>query len=161
RRLGVNLQDNAFTALGDPEAAQGLADSFAGLNWTKILDRLARRGNPLMFEGGFRGLGYYWVCDPAGDAPDLVFPGPEALARLCPGLLDHAGVNFSAQDILGFLGRRFHPRFDGEVLTDCQKGRPPGARIKHRVKNNWLKMYDKFGWVLRIEAVINDPREFR
>ena len=34
-------------------------------------------------------------------------------------------------------------------------------RIKHRVKNNWLKMYDKFGWVLRIETVINNPREFR
>jgi hypothetical protein len=29
------------------------------------------------------------------------------------------------------------------------------------VKNNWLKMYDKFGWVLRIETVINDPHEFR
>ncbi len=26
---------------------------------------------------------------------------------------------------------------------------------------NWLKMYDKFGWVLRIETVINNPREFR
>jgi hypothetical protein len=47
------------------------------------------------------------------------------------------------------------------VLTDCQKGRAPGARIKHRVKNNWLTMSDKFGWVLRIETVINDPREFR
>src|SRR5262249_51126096 len=45
--------------------------------------------------------------------------------------------------------------------TDCQKGRWPGARIKHRMKNNWLKMDDKFGWVLRIETVINDPREFR
>src|SRR5262249_18214736 len=37
----------------------------------------------------------------------------------------------------------------------------PGARIKHRVKNNWLKMYDKFGQVLRIETVINNPREFK
>ncbi len=60
-----------------------------------------------------------------------------------------------------FLGRRFHPRFDGEVLTHCQKGRWPGARIKHRMKNNWLKMYDKYGLVLRIETVINNPREFR
>ena len=47
------------------------------------------------------------------------------------------------------------------MLTDCQKGRWPGARIKHRMKNNWLKMYDKFGWVLRIETVINNPSEFR
>jgi len=54
-----------------------------------------------------------------------------------------------------------HPRFDGEVLTDLKKGRHPGARIKHRVKNNWLKMYDKFGLILRIETVINQPREFK
>jgi hypothetical protein len=136
RRLGFNLQDNAFTALDDPEAAQELADSFADLNWTKILDRLARRANPLMFERWSRGLRYYWVVDQAEYATDLIFAGREALAGLYPRLLDHAAVNFSAKDILGFLGRRFHPRFDGEVLTDCQKGRPPGARIKHRVKNN-------------------------
>jgi hypothetical protein len=161
RRLGFDLQDNAFTALDDPEAAQALADSFAELKWTKILDRLARRVNPLMFERWFRGLCYYWVVDQAEYATDLIFTGREELAGLYPRLLDHAAVNFSANDILGFLGRRFHPRFDGEVLTDCQKGRHPGARIKHRVKNNWLKMYDKFGRVLRIETVINDPREFR
>ena len=130
-------------------------------NWTKILDRLARQVNPLMNERWFRGLCYYWVVDQAEYATDLIFTGREALAGLYPRLLDHAAVNFSAKDILCFLGRRFHPRFDGEVLTDCQKGRWPGARIKHRVKNNWLKMYDKFGWVLRIETVINDPREFR
>jgi hypothetical protein len=57
--------------------------------------------------------------------------------------------------------RRPQPRFDGEVLTDCKKERWPGARVKHRMKNNWLKMYDKFGLILRIETVINQPREFR
>jgi hypothetical protein len=161
QRLGFNLQDNAFTALDDPQAAQELADSFAKLKWTKILDGLVRRVNPLMYERWFRGLCYYWVVDQAEYATDLIFTSREALAGLYPRLLDHAAVNFSAKDILTFLGRRFHPRFDGEVLTNCQKGRWPGARIKHRMKNNWLKMYDKFGWVLRIETVINDPREFR
>ena len=33
--------------------------------------------------------------------------------------------------------------------------------MKHRMKENWMKMYDKFGCVLRIETVINDPREFK
>ena len=28
-------------------------------------------------------------------------------------------------------------------------------------KGNWMKMYDKFGCVLRIETVINNPREFK
>jgi hypothetical protein len=59
------------------------------------------------------------------------------------------------------LGRRLHPPFDGEVRTLCKKDRIPGTRIKHRMQNNWLKMYDKFGQVLRIETVINQPREFR
>jgi hypothetical protein len=117
--------------------------------------------NPLRNERWFRRLGYYGVVDQAAYATDLIFTSRAALAGLDPRLWDHAAVHFSAKDILSFLGRRFHPRFDGEVLTDCQKGRRPGARIKHRVKNNGLKMYDKFGWVLRIETVINDPREFR
>src|SRR4051794_4576607 len=161
RRLGFNLQDNAFTALDDPQAAQDLADSFVDLNWPKILTRLVRQINPLMNERWFRSFSYYWVVDQAEFATDLIFTSREALAGLYPRLLDYAVVNFSAKDILSFLGRRFHPRFDGEVLTHCQKDRWPGARIKHRMKNNWLKMYDKFGWVLRIETVINNPREFR
>ena len=70
-------------------------------------------------------------------------------------------MHCSAQDVLPFLGRRLHPRCDGEVLTDCKKDRLPGARLKHRVKNNWLKRYDQFGQVLRIETVLNNPREFK
>ena len=70
-------------------------------------------------------------------------------------------MNFGAKDILTFLGRKLHGNFQGEVLTDCKKKREPGARIKHRMKDNWLKMYDKFGQILRVETVINNPREFR
>ena len=81
-----------------------------------------------MRQAWFRGLSYYWVVDQAEFSTDLIFTGREALAGLYPRLLDHAVVNFSAKDILRFLGRRFHPRFDGEVLTHCQKGRWPGAQ---------------------------------
>ena len=161
RRLGFTQQDNAFTALDDPQAAQKLADTFVDQNWRKILNRLVCQANALMRQSWFRSLSYYWVVDQAEFSTDLIFTSREALAGLYPRLLDHAAVNFSAKDILSFLGRRFHPRFDGEVLTHCQKGRWPGARIKHRMKNNWLKMYDKFALVLRIETVINNPREFR
>ena len=105
QKLGFNLQDNAFTALEDPQAAQELADSFVHLNWIKILNRLVRSVNPLMNERWFRSLSYYWVVDQAEYATDLIFTGREALAGLYPRLLDHATVHFSAQDILGFLGR--------------------------------------------------------
>jgi hypothetical protein len=159
--LGFTQRDNAFTALDNPQAAQALADAFVDQDWRKILHRLVRQVNPLMRQAWFRGLSYYWVVDQAEFSTDVIFTSREALAGLYPRLLDHAVVNFSAKDILTFLGRRYHPRFDGEILTQCQKGRWPGARVKHRMKNNWLKMYDKFGLVLRIETVINDPREFR
>ena len=33
--------------------------------------------------------------------------------------------------------------------------RIPGLRAKHRLKFNWIKMYDK-GTVLRVETVINN-----
>jgi fermentation-respiration switch protein FrsA (DUF1100 family) len=33
--------------------------------------------------------------------------------------------------------------------------------MQHRVEENWLKMHDKAGLVLRAEMVINNPQEFR
>src|SRR3954451_12570482 len=159
--IGFVQHDNAFTQLDDPTRAQSLADRFPRLDWVRILDGWARQVNPLLGEPWLRGPGYYWVIDQAEYSTDLLFRSRQDLAELYPRLLDHACLHFSAQDILTFLGRRLHPRFDGEVLTDCKKDRWPGARVKHRVKNNWLKMYDKFGQVLRIETVINNPREFK
>ena len=37
----------------------------------------------------------------------------------------------------------------------------PGRRVKHRMKQDWLKMYDKAGIIVRVETVINAPEEFR
>jgi hypothetical protein len=159
--IGFEQHDNAFTQLEDPAKAQSLADRFPRLGWVKILDRWARQVNPLLGETWLVGQGYYWVLDQAEYSTDVLFKERQALAELYPRLLDHACLHFSAQDILTFLGRRLHPCFNGEVLTDCKTDRLPGARIKHRLKNNWLKMYDKFGCVLRIETVINNPREFK
>jgi hypothetical protein len=161
RRLGFVQHDNAFTQLDHPDQAQQLADRFPHLDWVKILDRWARQINPLLDQVWLRPGNYYWVIDQAEYSTDVLFRDRAALAELYPRLLDHALLHFSAPDILTFLGRRLHPRFDGEVLTDCKKDRLPGARIKHWVKNNWLKMYDKFGQILRIETVINQPREFK
>lgn len=160
-RVGFVQTDNAFTQLDDPALAQRLADGFPQLDWPKILDRWAALVNPLLQEPWLEGRGYRWVIDQAEFSTDLLFSSRQALADLYPRLVEHATLNLSATDILSFLGRRLHPRFDGEVLTDCKTDRLPGTRVKHRVKGNWLKMYDKFGQVLRIETVINQPREFK
>ena len=162
RQLGFVQHDNAFTQLDDPAKAQQLADRFAGLNWVKQLTKWARQVNPHIGQGGWlANTNYYWVTAQAEYATDILFDGRSKLCELFPRLLAHAAVNFSAKDILTFLGRKLHGNFQGEVLTDCKKKRHPGARVKHRVKENWLKMYDKFGLLLRVETVINQPREFR
>jgi hypothetical protein len=160
-RSGFVQCDNAFTELDNPALAQRLADRFAHLPWVRQLNRWLRSINPVLKESWLEGRSYYWVTDQAEYSTDVLFQSSHELAQLYPRLLDHAALQLSAQDILTFLGRRLHHRFDGEVLTSCRKDRQPGARIKHRVKNNWLKMYDKFGLILRIETVINQPREFK
>ena len=161
KRWGCVQHDNAFTQLDDPAAAQRLANRFPKLPWVKVLHRWAQQVNPLLGESWRGRADYYWVIDQAEYSTEVLFSSRAQLAERYPRLLEHALLRFSAQDILTFLGRRLHPCCDGEVLTDCKTDRLPGARIKHRVKNNWLKMYDKFGQVLRIETVINQPREFK
>lgn len=66
----------------------------------------------------------------------------------------------AALGVVTFLGKKLHGNFKGEVITGL-KVRQAGARVKHRIKGNWIKMYDKYGLVLRIETVINQPREFK
>jgi hypothetical protein len=159
KKLGFVQQHNAFTQLDDPAQVQRLADRFTQLNWAKILNRWARQVNPLLNEM-LRGYSVHWVVDQAEFATDLLFTSRAALAGLYRALLDYAVCTFSPKDILGFLGRKWDRRFDGEVHTHYEEDRWFGARIKHRMKTNWLKMYDKFGLILRVETVINAPTEF-
>jgi hypothetical protein len=159
-RVGHQLKDNAFVALHDAAKAQKLSDQFLRLRWPRILDAFAKRVNPL-FHNLLKGLHYNWVIDQAEYATDILFPDQASLQTLYARLLDHATLHFGAKEVLTFLGKKLHGNFQGEVMNECLKQRCPGARVKHRVGGNWLKMYDKFAQVLRIEVVINRPYMFR
>jgi hypothetical protein len=152
--------DNAFVQLADPKVAQRCADRFAKLRWPKILERYARRVNPLL-RAELKGLSHYWVIDQAEYATDVRFADPHALAGLFGRLLAFALLTFSPKKIFCYLGRKWHERFDGEVQTHYKSVREPGACLKHFMKRNWLKMYDKLALLLRVETVINQPGEFK
>ena len=157
--MGFVLKHNAFTQLDDPAKTQRQADRFAKLDWTKILTRYGRLVNPLLRKE----LSCYrvrWFVDQAEYATDLLFKSPSALSGLYQKLLQFATLTFTPKDILGFLGRKWDRRFDGDVQTEVKTDRLLGTRIKHRMTRNWLKMYDKFGLILRVETVINRPKEF-
>ncbi len=157
-QIGYRQRDNAFLHIDDFPRAQELANQLRGKKWQRFLDALARRVNPLL--GDFlHGCAYNWVTDQAEFATDVVLKDPAALHGLYRNLLAHALLQFSAEDILSFLGKKLDGRFQGELTGDLKK-RQQGFRIKHRYDGNWIKMYDKFAHILRIELVINRPRRF-
>jgi hypothetical protein len=162
KKKGIRFQqnDNAFVDLSDPATAQRSADRFIRLRWPKILERYAHRVNPLL-DQELRGASHYWVTDQAEYATDIRFRDRGQLALVFRWLLEFALVTFSPQKIFSYLGRKWHERFDGEVQTRYRSVREPGACIKHFMKGNWLKMYDKLGQLIRVETVINQPGEFK
>ena len=93
-------------------------------------------------------------------ATDVMFRSSGSLAELYPLLLRHAMFQFGSEEVLRFLQRGTNKRFAGEVSSNLQR-RLEGIRVKHRVEENSIKMYDKQGSVLRIETTINNPRRFK
>ncbi len=150
--------DNCFTWIEDVEKAQELSDDFNRLKWENILPRFAKYVLP--FSTNEFNPDYYWVVDQAEYATDIMFKNPADLDALYEKLLEHSIQCFGAKDVLTFLGKKFDGRFTGDQINSMKK-RYPGARVKHWIKKNWMKMYNKFGSVLRVETVINDPYSFK
>lgn len=160
RHIGYERDDNTFTRIADLTAAQALCERAARRQWPRVLNAFARRVNsflPCLQQAGFGP--YYWVTDQCEYATDVMFKDRASLLALYPALVELAMQTFSAEDVLRFLGRKLHGNFQGEVTTDLKR-RPEGRRVKHRMKRNALKMYDK-GRNLRVETTINNPREFK
>lgn len=160
KSIAFEQVDNAFVQLRDAAAAQRCANRFAKLAWPKILERYTRQVNPLL-HAELKGLSHYWVVDQAEYATDVCFASAHALAGLFERLLVFALLTFTPKKIFCYLGRKWHEQFNGEVQTHYRSLREPGACIKHFMKRNWLKMYDKLGLLLRVETVINQPGEFK
>jgi len=151
--------ENSFTYIDKIARAQRIADKFSCLKWEKILHTFARKVNPLL-KNLLKGMEYYWVIDQAEYATDVMVKTESWLDDMYLKWQKHSAVCFQAEDIMRFMGRKLHGSFNGLIVTDV-KTRPSVTRIKHKVRGNWIKMYNKNGIVLRVETVINNPSEFR
>jgi hypothetical protein len=160
--IGYERRDNCFTRIDDLPRAQALLDRLGQRPWHRVLKALARRVNPLLDpKAGLDLHGYYWSMRAGEYATDVMFRDADRLSAVYPRLVDHAIQRFSCEDVLRFLGRRTTlTRFQGECCSDVTR-RPEGVRIKHRLEENWIKMYDKQGSLLRIETTMNNPRRFK
>ena len=156
--IAYQRRENCFIAIADIQKAQEMADETAKRNWHKLLDRFSDRFNPLLQQLDIHG--YYWTIREAEYATDIIFKDASYLKKLYKSLVHHAIENFGCEDVMRFLQRRSNIRFKGEVVSDVRK-RVEGTRIRHRVEENSIKMYDKQEYVLRIETTINNPRRFK
>ena len=161
RCSGFRRADNCFTWLGNPKLAQRLMDEQLETDWPGSLTAIARRLNPLHDEIVEPcPMDYYWSAYQTEWATDVIFKNPTALADLYPALVRHAMHHFQSPDVMRFLGRKTSGNFTGELTTSF-KDRPEGVRVKHWVRGNSIKMYDKAGSVLRVETTIAQTRDFK
>lgn len=161
RGIAHERADNCVTRVADVAQAQQLLDELTTCRWAPTLRTLAERVNPWVGRHGTVALRrYYWSLQESEFATDVLFHTAADLRAVYPSLTRHAIDAFQCDDVLRFLGRRMGPRSRGEVTSSYLR-RPEGLRIKHRVEENSIKMYDKAGTVLRVETTINHPRRFR
>ena len=165
--LGYLQRDNCFSWLEDPGQAQRLMDEQLRSDWPALLNGIAHSLNPA-HAAIFAAcpMDYYWSTYQSEWATDILFRNAAQLGRLYPRLVRHGLTTFLSPDVMRFLGRKAPPggglprRLETEVVSDVKR-RTEGVRIKHRVGENSVKMYDKQGSVLRVETTINDVDDFK
>jgi hypothetical protein len=153
--------DNCFTWLGNPEFAQRLMDEQLATDWPQELDAIARAVNPLhqtIFKSS--PMHYYWSAYQTEWATDIMFKDPQTLAEIYPRLVRHAMEHFKSPDVMRFLARKAHGNFTGEITTSF-KDRAEGVRVKHWLRGNSIKMYDKAGSLIRVESTIGNASDFK
>lgn len=162
QRAGMRFSknDNCFPWIEDVEAAQKLMYGLIDVRWQDLLDGLAQQINPALPQilDGFR-VPYYWVCHQTELATDVMFEDPAKLTHLMPSIVRHCMEQLHSDDVFQFLGKKLNGNFEGEVLTKFRR-RAEGECIKFMVNNNWLKLYQKFLSILRIEVTINSAKFF-
>jgi hypothetical protein len=158
-KLRYQREDNCFPWIDDVSGAQALMDQQHRTNWPVLLRPLLKQCHPLHAEIS-RPIerDYYWTAAETEYATDVMFRDRGALARIYPALVHHAVMTFGSEQVLRFMHRSAQIGLQ-EVQSDRRRW-PDGVRVKHWVNKNSLKCYDK-GSVLRVEATINEPRDFR
>ena len=156
-KIGYKRIDNAFVDIEDFDAAQQIADGLHPKRLHRKLDRFARELCPAASEFT---AGYHWSLMQVEYATDVVFRSREGLAPLYDHLVRTAVHAVRAEQVATFLGKKLDPRYLGEVGNNFNT-RIQGTRIRHQMGRVALKMYDKFGYVLRIETVVNDVSFFK
>jgi hypothetical protein len=156
-KIMFTAADNAFVRIDDWQRAQNLADGFSPDVLHHVLDRHAALCCPV--PDAFSQT-YHWSLMRIEYATDLVFRSTATLKPLYEQLARESVLSVKAEQIATFPGRQITPQLAQEIGAQFST-RIEGTRIKHRFGSASIKMYDKFGCVLRVETTTNDVSFFR
>lgn len=157
KRIGYEQLENAFVHIDDFEKAQKLSDKFPLKRLHRLLDRCAKRFCPVISRFG---SGVHWSIMQAEYATDIVFNDRESLTPIYEELVRTLSHAVKPDSIAMFLGKRLDARYQGELGGQFST-RIEGHSIRHYMGKNGIKMYDKFGRILRIETFSNDISFFK
>jgi len=159
RRRGVacTLADNAFVEIADWALAQRLADQMSVQDLHQAMDRAVAAYCPV---AGTLETAYHWSLMQVEYATDLVFARREDLQPVYETLVRTAIHAVKPDRVATFLGHRLTGATTAELGTDFTT-RVEGTCIKHYFGPAAIKLYDKFGRVLRIETTANDVTFFK
>lgn len=156
QKIHYKMLDNAFVDIDDFEEAQKIADRFSPEQLHMILDDLAQTYCPFLKE--FR-LSYHWSIMQAEYATDIVFDKQSYLQGMYDIIARTAIHTVKPENIATFLGKKLHGNYQ-DAMGNRFNTRIEGTRIKHVMGPSWIKLYDKFGIILRIETTTCDVSFF-
>src|SRR4051812_42917138 len=159
RKQGIEyrLIDNVFVEIADWPRAQRIANGWAAKRMHRKLDEFARGYCPVYRDFA---TGYHWSADQCEYATDIVFRQQADLQAIYENLARTAIHTVKPDNIATFLGRKLSTQFKGEMGNRFNI-RIEGTRIKHTMGPVSIKLYDKFGLILRIETTVNDLSLFK
>jgi hypothetical protein len=158
--IAYELAGNAFLFIANFERANLLAKRLNIRKLHRQLDRFAERYCPIIKS---LPLDYHWSIMQAEYATDIIFKRQQDLQAIYPHLLETLIHSVKPENIASFLGQKLHGNYKGEMGNRFNV-RIEGTRIKHHMGPVSIKMYDKYGIILRIEVTVNDVyffKEFR
>jgi hypothetical protein len=155
--IDFSMADNAFVRVAELERAQALADALGPDELHRRLDGYAERLCPV---GEVFGQSYHWSLMQVEYSTDLIFRSQASLGPLYEQLSRQAVLAVKAEQVASFLGKKITPALAQEIGSRFAT-RIEGTCIKHRFGKTGVKMYDKFGRVLRLETTTNDVSFFK
>ena len=155
--VGFTLADNAFLRIDDWQRAQALADTLSPDHLHRILDHYTQQCCPVL---DVFAQSYHWSFMQVEYATDLVFRTPAILKPLYEQLSRQAILTVKAEHVATFLGHKITAQLAQEIGSQFTT-RIEGTCVKHRFSKSSIKIYDKFGLVLRIETTTNDVSAFK